>query len=199
MASLTDEIRAFWNDDAAVYDDALGHAPRSATELAAWRGAIHELLPPAPARVLDVGAGTGFLSLLLAGLGYEVTALDLAPAMLAQLAHKADAAGLKLTTLEGDATSPPREDFDAVVQRHLLWTLPDPSAALEAWREAAPAGRLVLFETNYGDALPASLEASGLPRRTSWPSKPRKLRNVKPQLKPGKRRRRRQKSKQSNT
>ena len=42
--------------------------------------------------------------------------------------------------------SAPEGTFDAVMERHLLWTLPDPVAALAAWRRAAPHGRLVLFE-----------------------------------------------------
>jgi ubiquinone/menaquinone biosynthesis C-methylase UbiE len=40
------------------------------------------LLPHAPADVLDVGTGTGFLALLLAELGYRVVGIDLAPDML---------------------------------------------------------------------------------------------------------------------
>jgi len=50
-----------------------------------------------------------------------------------------------------DAASPPDGPFDAVVERHLLWTLPDPGAALAAWRQAVPAGRLVLIEGTWGD------------------------------------------------
>jgi hypothetical protein len=33
-----------------------------------------------------------------------------------------------------------------VIERHLLWTIPDPAGVLAAWRIAAPKGRLVLFE-----------------------------------------------------
>jgi hypothetical protein len=36
----------------------------------------------------------------------------------------------------------------------LLWTLPDPPAALAAWRSVAPTGRLVLFEGLWGSADP---------------------------------------------
>jgi len=50
---------------------------------------MRRLLPEPPASVLDVGAGTGFLSLLLAGQGYDVTAVDLSPGMLGQLRGKA--------------------------------------------------------------------------------------------------------------
>jgi len=146
------QVRDYWDADAATYDHSTGHHPRTLAERAAWAGVMRRLLPPPPARVLDAGAGTGFLSLLLARAGYRVTALDLAPTMLAQLRMKADQGGLTVETVEASAADPPREGYDAVVERHLIWTLSDPRSALEAWREAAPAGVLVLFESAWGSA-----------------------------------------------
>ncbi len=149
QVDVTSEIRSFWDTDAATYDDSPSHYPRRPQEQAAWAAALRRLLPPPPARVLDVGAGTGFLSLLLAGQGYQVTALDLAPAMLARLRAKAADRKLDVETVEGDALHPPAGEFRAVVERHLTWTLPDPAAALTAWHAAAPQGRLVLIEGSW--------------------------------------------------
>lgn len=147
-------IRRFWDSDAATYDDATGHHPRDPAVVAAWAAALHGLLPPAPARVLDCGAGTGFLSLMAARAGYHVTALDLSAGMLARLSEKAAAEGLSVDCVEGPAEAVPPGQFGAVIERHLLWTLPDPLAALRAWRHAAPIGRLVLFESLWGTADP---------------------------------------------
>ncbi len=55
------------------------------------------------ARILDVGAGTGRVSLALARSGYEVVAVDLAAELLAALAERARADGLVLSTLAADA------------------------------------------------------------------------------------------------
>jgi SAM-dependent methyltransferase len=99
---------------------------------------------------MDVGAGTGFLSLLLAGQGYEVTAVDVSPGMLGRLQAKAASRGLSIRVVEADAVSPPAGPFDAVVERHLLWTLPDPGAALAAWRQVAAECRLVVIEGSWG-------------------------------------------------
>jgi SAM-dependent methyltransferase len=150
--SISEEIQQFWDEDAAVYDNSPEHHPRRLQERAAWGGALRRLLPNPPARVLDAGAGTGFLSLLLAGQGYQVTAMDLSSRMLEALQAKAARLGLQVQAVQADAVSPPGGPFDAVVERHLLWTLPDPGAALTAWREAAPAGRLVLIEGTWGKA-----------------------------------------------
>jgi SAM-dependent methyltransferase len=101
--------------------------------------------------VLDAGAGTGFVSLILASLGYQVTAIDLSEQMLTVLKSKADHLGLNIRTQHADVVHPPSgETFDAVVERDILWTLPEPDAALAAWRDAAPTGRLVLIEATWG-------------------------------------------------
>jgi SAM-dependent methyltransferase len=73
------------------------------------------------------------------------------PAARAKLA----AAGLVARFLVGDAAAPPTGDlrFDAVLCRHLLWTLPDPEAALRAWTGLLrPGGTLVLVEGRWGGA-----------------------------------------------
>jgi SAM-dependent methyltransferase len=149
-ADVSPEIRRFWDEDAATYDRSPSHHPARPQEQAAWAAALRRLPPDPPARVLDVGAGTGFLSLLLADQGYQVTALDLSPGMLAELRAKAARLGLEVETVGGDALHPPAGDFGAVVERHLLWTLPDPVAALAAWRAVAPRARLALVEGSWG-------------------------------------------------
>jgi len=63
--------------------------------------------------------------------------------------------------------NPPSGPFDAVVERHLLWTLPDPAAALAAWRDAAPRGRLVLIEGSWDSSRATSTE--------KWRAKARQL------------------------
>lgn len=146
-----ERVRAYWDTDAATYDRSPSHWPGSAVEQSAWRGALSHLLPASAAqRVLDVGAGTGFLTMRLAEMGHQVTAVDLSPGMLGRLQDKAAQAGLSVTIFEGDATDVPPGPFDVVVARHLLWLLPDPVAALRSWHQAAPDGRLVLVESAWG-------------------------------------------------
>ncbi|HLN17152.1 MAG TPA: class I SAM-dependent methyltransferase [Acidimicrobiales bacterium] len=152
--SLLDDIRQYWDDDAATYDRTPQHRPTSPAVMAAWTATLERLLPPVPAKVLDCGAGTGFLSLIAARLGHRVTALDLSPGMLEQLTRSAAAEHLAVEVVHGPADEPPADDFDAVMERHLLWTLPDPAAALAAWRRAAPEGRLVIVSSLFGTVDP---------------------------------------------
>jgi SAM-dependent methyltransferase len=148
---LHDRIRQFWDADAATYDRSLGHGIEHPIAAGAWRAALARHLPAAPARVLDAGAGTGAMALLAAELGHRVTALDISPGMLGVAERKAADRGLHLHAIVGAADRPPPGPFDAVIERHLLWTLPDPADALVRWREVtAEGGRLVLFEGRWG-------------------------------------------------
>jgi SAM-dependent methyltransferase len=153
--TLIEDIRRYWDDDAPTYDDSRQHRPRSPMVEAAWTAAIEAALPPPPAKVLDCGAGTGFLSLIAASLGHRVTAVDVSRAMLERLAGRAEEARVEVEMVEGSAAEPPAGGYDAVMERHLLWTLPDPGAGLRAWRDAAaPRARLVLVESLWGEVDP---------------------------------------------
>lgn len=155
MSDTHERIRSWWDADASAYDASAGHAMADPVEAAAWAAALRRFLPAPPARVLDIGAGTGALSLLAAELGYEVTALDLSAQMLAKAREKAGARGYKVTFVHARADEPPGGPFDAVMERHVTWTLPDPTAAMRAWRDVVrPGGHLVLFEGSWGGEGP---------------------------------------------
>src|SRR5215208_538567 len=96
-------LRLYWDDDAATYDKWSEHGAWSAGERAAWAGVLAHLLPPPGAKLLDVGAGTGFLSVAAARMGYEVTALDISPGMLARLKQTARKADLPIEVICGSA------------------------------------------------------------------------------------------------
>jgi SAM-dependent methyltransferase len=85
-------------------------------------------------------------------MGYQVTALDVSPRMIERLHSRAADEELELETVVGQAESPPQFSFDAVVERLLLWTLPDPEATVAAWRRVAPGGRLLCYEGVWGAA-----------------------------------------------
>lgn len=155
MSHAHDRIRAWWDADAHVYDGAAGHALSDPVEAAAWRRVLERALPPAPAHVLDAGTGTGSLAFVAADLGYEVTGVDLSEGMLERARVKAEERGVDVALVHGPAEAPPPGPFDAVIERHVLWTMPDPVAALVAWRSVTvPGGRLVLLEGSWGGEGP---------------------------------------------
>jgi ubiquinone/menaquinone biosynthesis C-methylase UbiE len=115
----------------------------------AWTEWLKTCLPAHPAAVLDVGCGTGSLSLVLAGLGHTVTGIDLSPGMINQAQTKARSFGYLIEFQAMDAAAPQFEpqSFEVILCRHLLWTLPEPSQVLQRWVNLLkPGGRLILIE-----------------------------------------------------
>lgn len=144
--------RADWDGQAATFDDQPDHGLKDPAVRAAWSDLLLPLLPPAPAAVVDLGCGTGSLAVLLAQAGYAVHGVDLSPGMLAVAKDKAEAAGVEVAFLAGDAADPPCSpgSYDVVLVRHVLWAMPDPGAALDSWvRLLKPGGRLVLVEGRW--------------------------------------------------
>ncbi|HVL90117.1 MAG TPA: methyltransferase domain-containing protein [Actinomycetota bacterium] len=145
-------LQQFWDADSRTYDATSSHSVADPVEAATWRALMARVLPEAPARILDVGAGTGAMSLLAASLGHRVTALDLSTGMLERLRAKAADRGYEIEIVEAPADRPPAGPFDVVMERHVLWTLPDPPKALAALRAVTPGGRLVSFEGMWGQS-----------------------------------------------
>ncbi len=129
----------------------------------AWADRLRTWLPDRRSDVLDLGCGTGSLSLLAAEQGHRVTGVDRSPAMIGLT--RAKLAGRDAAFLVGDAVAPPvgEERFDVVLVRHVLWALPGPERVLRHWRGLLrPGGRLVLVEGVWGSVSPVGISAERL-------------------------------------
>lgn len=138
-----------WDREAATFDDEPDHGLLDAGTRAAWRDLLLRVLPLPPARIADLGCGTGTLTRLLTEEGYTVDGLDFSPQMIARARSKVPDA----TFVVGDAADPNLEHgaYDVVLCRHVLWALPDPAAAMARWVDLlAPLGSLVLVEGSWG-------------------------------------------------
>jgi SAM-dependent methyltransferase len=167
MSTESDD-RQFWDTAAERFDDEPDHGLRDPRVREAWAIRLRSWLPTGPSDVLDLGCGTGSLALLAAEQGHRVTAVDRSPRM-AELARR-KLADTGARVLVGDAAPPPVTvgGFDAVLVRHVLWTLPDPAAALRHWaRSLRPGGRLVLIEGRWGTSEPVGLTADTLAELTA--------------------------------
>lgn len=118
---------------AAIYERSRPSYPEAAVD---W------LLPAGSPRVLDLGAGTGKLTRLIAARGIDVTAVDPSAGMLEQL----QAVLPDVPALQGSAEEIPLEDnsVDAVVMAQAWHWVDVPRASAEVARVLTPGGRLGL-------------------------------------------------------
>jgi len=142
----------YWNEQAASFDDEPDHGLRDERVRAAWSRRLAAWLPEMPSIVVDLGCGTGSLSVLVAEAGHDVLGVDLSPAMVERAQLKALPLDLPVRFVVGDAAKPDLDPgtIDVVLVRHLTWTLPDIGAALLRWAALLkPDGRLIAIEGRW--------------------------------------------------
>lgn len=157
-SSLKDEIRDYWSSRSETFDTMPGHEIFSDDERRGWLSLLRRHLGDAAGgRALDLASGTGVISLLLAELGYSVTGLDLSDAMLARARAKTVGKPIRLYAGDAEDTLEPSDTYDAVATRHLVWTLPDPPAALREWfRVLKPGGRVAIIDVDMVNPRPGN-------------------------------------------
>jgi ubiquinone/menaquinone biosynthesis C-methylase UbiE len=137
LASEPERLRAQANSfgaAASTYERARPGYPEAAVD---W------LLPAGTPRVVDLGAGTGKLTRLIAARGADVTAVDPSEGMLEQLRQALP----NVAALPGSAEQIPLADgsVDAVVVAQAWHWVDVPRASAEVARVLRPGGRLGLI------------------------------------------------------
>ena len=113
------------------------------------------LRAPVNARVLDLGGGSGWVSELLAKLGYTPVTLDVSSALLSVGRRRFDREHLTARLVAGDMTALPIADatMSAVIVIDALHHVPDVSAVFrEAFRVLEAGGAFLLAEPGEGHA-----------------------------------------------
>lgn len=149
---IKDNLVSYWNSGAFRYNSGVERFLKSENGTAGWRSLFSEYLGTAPLKILDVGTGPGSISIPLAGMGHSVTAVDLSDNMLDLARKNAATCNVTVDFRKGDAEKLPFDDntFDAVVNRWVLWTVPDPTSALSEWtRVVKPGGRICIIDGNW--------------------------------------------------
>ena len=119
-----------------------------------WMKEIEKQIPAGRRlKILDVGCGAGFFSILLAKEDHEVFGIDLTPEMIENAIQLAEEENADCCFQVMDAENPmfADETFDVVISRNLTWTLPNAEHAYGEWMRVLKTGGVLLnFDANYG-------------------------------------------------
>lgn len=148
---LKQEVQDYWDYNSRLYEECkLG----SEEECAQWKEDFREMLGNKKMHILDVGTGTGFIGILLAEMGHDVTGLDFSQKMMDFAREKVTRKKIHYEFVTGDAENPEFGDntFDTSVCRYLLWTLPNPDRAISEWvRITKPGGKICIIDGNWDE------------------------------------------------
>ena len=132
------KVQKFYDKNVQGEWDRLG--VRHRTEFAVTLRALKDFLPPAPAKVIDIGGGPGRYAFALTELGYEVTLVDLSDGNLAFARQKAVETGNRLAGIQQanamDLSAFQTEGFDASLMMGPLYHLLRYEDRLRALQEA---------------------------------------------------------------
>jgi ubiquinone/menaquinone biosynthesis C-methylase UbiE len=150
-----EKARSLWDRQAPSYDKRNLKIYESAYELSIKK--IRAALSP-DQRVLEIGCGTGIISLGIAPFVESVVATDISPQMIAVAKSKADSASI--TNVEfrvSDGYALPYDDqaFDAFLLFNVLHFVKEPTVMIrEAHRLLKPSGYLVSATDCYAEPVP---------------------------------------------
>lgn len=150
MSQTLEEIQDYWTRRASGFSEAVTEEMSNSSGHR-WRAFFCEIFPE-PCRILDLGAGAGFFTMILASLGHDVTAVDYSIGMLEKIKEnigKADVTA-KIFRMDAQNLDFQNESFDAVVSRNVFWNLEKPEQAYnEVFRVLKPGGTLVIVDGNF--------------------------------------------------
>ena len=158
-----DDHGAYWDDQAATFDDEPDHGLTDPETRDAWAALLESFLGTAPHVVVDLGCGTGSVSTLLGQRGHQVLGVDVSPKMVEVARNKARQHELDLEFMVGDVLTAtvPDTPCSAVVSRHLLWAFSDPQTVVERWSAPlTPDGLFIAIEGVW--------DRSGIPPETTF-------------------------------
>lgn len=140
-------ITSYWSDRARDFGS-LRAKELESPKLKLWRDELmsHIFDSDRSLRILDIGCGAGFFSIILSELGHTVHGIDITPNMIEeakQLAQSLDS-DATFSVMDAENLSFDTNTFDIVVARNVTWNLPHPDKAYAEWLRVIRPGGLIL-------------------------------------------------------
>lgn len=154
--NLLEEIQNYWNHRYTGYSK-VNQKELEGIQRKRWKEELKRLLPANPnLKVLDIGTGPGFFSIILEELGYTIiTGIDVSDKMLEVAKENIQKYGkehssIQLIQMDAQKLEFKPESFDIIVSRNLTWNLEKPQQAYSEWlRVLKSNGTLLIFDANW--------------------------------------------------
>ncbi|MBE6039221.1 MAG: methyltransferase domain-containing protein [Anaerofustis stercorihominis] len=147
------EISLFWQKNNDVGTDRCIKDLHS-FKRKAWGDMIERYAPKKKKklRILDIGTSSGFLAITMALRGHDVCGIDISNSRIAAAVANAERMNAKVNFICSEADDLPfgNEEFDLIINRNVVWNLPNPEYAFSQWyRVLVPSGRVVYFDGDW--------------------------------------------------
>ena len=157
---LQDEIIRYWTERAPSYSE-INQNELHGKQKEKWTSYIQKRIEGVMPgkknlKVLDIGGGPGFFSIIMTMAGYEATWVDRNAAMLVEAKENAGplADAIHYALMDAEELEFPDNTFDVIVTRNLTWTLPHPKKAYASWQRVLKKGGVLLnFDANWYNYL----------------------------------------------
>mgnify|MGYP000854756287 CR=1 FL=1 len=161
--SLKQKVEEGWKISAEGYSEFIKDELNNG-EKEIWTNLILENAPKeGKLKILDVGTGPGFFSIILSLAGHDVIGIDASEDMIKCAKENAEKAGVSpmFRVMDSHCVTFPDESFDLIVSRNVVWTLVSPQSAYRDWlRLLKKGGRVLVFDADWlGDCRDVSLKA----------------------------------------
>ncbi|NMM63557.1 class I SAM-dependent methyltransferase [Clostridium sp. P21] len=145
-------IQNYWDNRANTYSEMINEDMNSFKKEAWCKIINNKVSDKNEVKVLDIGTGPGFFAIIMAQMGYDVTAVDCSCTMLKEARYNAELAGVKVNFIksDGEKLNFENKSFDLIISRNVTWTLKEPEVAYKNWFQLLKEdGRLVIFDANW--------------------------------------------------
>lgn len=149
-----EEIAKYWSTQADGYSE-INQEELEKEQKTVWLKLIEDNRPKGRClKVLDIGCGPGFFSILMAENGHQVTSVDFSEKMLENAKKNAKkyevADRIDFLKMDAQSLSFENESFDLILSRNITWTLENPNQAYKEWlRVLKPGGCFLNFDGNW--------------------------------------------------
>jgi len=146
MLAAEEAMDRYWTHRSESYSD-MNRRELQSEQRTAWETLLFEGVDESrPLRILDIGAGPSFFSILCAKRGHIVTAADMNKEMIRQAKKNAAAAGAAVEFVQVGHTLPfAPGSFDMIVSRNVTWALPQPDETMAIWGSLLRTGGLLRY------------------------------------------------------